>query len=119
MNAKEAIEIVRNPSKYGGYGDVHEAARVLAEIVNAMPRTADDVPIVPGMTVYPEMLADWEAPDGTIVPDDGGIVESFTRVRIRDTQGEKGPNTIELDEDEMEGLFSSREAVLAARKEHA
>jgi hypothetical protein len=99
------------------YNKTAAALRYAEEVIGKLPVTSDGVTIVPGMRVFPEMLADWEAPDGTIVKDEGGIVERYLGVAVRDTQGEKGPNIIELGEDEMAGLYSTREAALAARKE--
>ena len=96
--------------------DLLAALAEMQGVVERLPVTKDGRPIYPGMRVFPEILNDYQIPDGPLIEDEGGVVEDYTGIRIRDTQGEYGPHYAELAIDELLTLYSTREAALAARK---
>lgn len=103
-------------SKWGCVRAGLAALAEMQEVVERLPVTKDGRPIYPGMRVFPEILNDYQIPDGPLIEDEGGVVEDYTGIRIRDTQGEYGPHYAELAIDELLTLYSTREASLAARK---
>lgn len=84
----------------------------LRGIVDRLPKTADGVPIVPGMVVYPEashaIEGEYDEDGEPIVEgEQGATVEAFVAVRLRENGDVGRGEPIELGEDEMGGLYAA------------